>query len=147
MQRSFLTNESVKEVITGETKAADTNATLEANDVKTLIASADSTLLRAVGTGNPKETVAVAKALALETRIQTELAPADHALKAKIATDDKQRNRADRQGLLYELSEVSLEIGIVLAGISIIARRRWLLAVGGLAGLVGVGLLGAGLAY
>ena len=82
---TFLSNESVKEVITGETKSADTNATLETNDVKNLIASGDSTLLRVVGTGNPKEAVAVAKAQALETRINAELVPIDAALRAKIA--------------------------------------------------------------
>ena len=136
---TFLSNESVKEVITGETKAADANATLETNDVKGLIASGDSTLLRVVGTGSPKEAVAVAKAQALETRIETELVPIEGALRAKIATDDKQRNRADSQHLLYELSETALQIGIVLAGISILARRRLLLAGGGLVGLAGIG--------
>lgn len=144
---TFLSNESVKEVITGETKSADTNATLETNDVKNLIASGDSTLLRVVGTGNPKEAVAVAKAQALETRIKAELVPIDAALRAKIASDDEQRNRADSQHLLYELSETALQIGIVLAGISILARRRWLLAGGGLVGLAGVVLLVAGLTY
>ena len=32
---TFLSNEAVKDVITGETKAADTSARLEANNVKT----------------------------------------------------------------------------------------------------------------
>ena len=128
-------------------QSADTNATLETNDVKNLIASGDSTLLRVVGTGNPKEAVAVAKAQALEARIKSELVPIDGALRAKVAADDRQRNRADSQHLLYELSETALQIGIVLAGISILARRRWLLAGGGLVGLAGIVLLLAGLAY
>jgi hypothetical protein len=144
---TFLSNESVKAVITGETKAADTSARLETNNVKDLLASSDSTLLRVVGTGNPKEAVAVAKAEALETRIKTQLVPIEGALRAKIATDIEQRNRADSQHLVYELSETGLQIGIVLAGISILARRRWLLAGGGLVGLAGIALLLAGLIY
>jgi hypothetical protein len=144
---TFLSNESIKAVITGETKAADTSARLETNNVKDLFASSNSTLLRVVGTGNPKEAVAVAKAEALETRIKTQLVPIEVARRAKIATDIEQRNRADSQHLVYELSETALQIGIVLAGISILARRRWLLAGGGLVGLAGIALLLAGLIY
>ena len=74
---TFLSNESVKQVITGETKAADTSAQLETNDVKTIIASADAVLLRVVGTGNPKEAVAAAKAEELESSVQSDLQPVD----------------------------------------------------------------------
>jgi hypothetical protein len=144
---TLLSNQAVKTVITGETKAADTSAKLETNNVKDLLASSNSTLLRVVGTGNPKAAVAVAKAEALETRIQTQLVPIEGALRAKIATDDEQRDRANSQVLVYELSETALQIGIVLAGISILARQHWLLAGGGLVGLAGIALLVAGLIY
>jgi hypothetical protein len=144
---TFLSNQAVKEIITGETRAADTSGRFEANDVKSLIASANSTLLRVVGTGNSKMSAAVAKARALEARIQSELAPRDRVLRRQIAGDQTQRDRADNRHVLYELSVVGLQIGIVLAGISILARRRWLLGGGGAAGLAGVVLLFAGLAY
>ena|SRR5436305_9202563 len=142
---TFLSNEAVKAVITGETKAADTSSRLETNNVKGLLASSNSTLLRVVGSGNPKEAVAAAKAEGLETRIRTQLAPIEAALRAQIATDVEQRDRADSQHVLYELSETALQIGIVLAGISILARRHWLLAGGGFVGLAGIVLLLAGL--
>ena len=144
---TFLSNEAVKAVITGETKAAEISARLETNNVKDLVASSDSTLLRVVGTGTPREAVAVAKAEALETRIKTQLVPIQGALRAKMTTDHEQRDRADSQHLVYELSETALQIGIVLAGISILARRHWLLAGGGLVGLAGIALLLAGLIY
>jgi hypothetical protein len=48
--------------------------------------------------------------------------------------------------LLYELAVVGLQIGIVLASVSIIVKRRWLLYGGGAMGLVGVGVLIAGFA-
>jgi hypothetical protein len=144
---TFLTNQAVKQIIVGETQAADASARFEANDVKSLIASANSTLLRVVGTGNSKMSAAVARARALEARIQTELVPRDRALRRQIAGDQKRRDRADTRHVLYELAVVGLQIGIVLAGISILARRRWLLAGGGVTALAGVGMLFVGLAY
>jgi hypothetical protein len=144
---TFLSNEAVKEVITGETKAADTSAQLEANNVKTIIANADAVLLRVVGTGNPKEAAAAAKAEELEGSVQSELTPVDRRLTAKIAADAKDRNRADQRHLLYELAEVGIQVGIVLAGISILVRRRWLLTGGSALGAAGVVVLIAGLLY
>lgn len=144
---TFLSNETVKQVITGETKAADTTAQLETNDVKTLIANADAVLLRVVGTGNPKEAVAAAKAEELERSVQSEFQPVDRTLTAKIAADAKDRNRADQRHLLYELAEVGIQVGIVLAGISILVRRRWLLTGGAALGAAGVVVLIAGVLY
>jgi hypothetical protein len=45
------------------------------------------------------------------------------------------------------VSEVAVQVAIVLAGISILARRKWLLASGVVLGAAGVGFLIAGLAY
>jgi hypothetical protein len=42
---------------------------------------------------------------------------------------------------------VFLQVGIVLASISILARRRWLLVGGDALGVAGVALLIAGVAY
>lgn len=144
---TFLSNEAVKEVITGETKAADTSTQLEANDIKTIVANADAVLLRVVGTGNAKEATAAAKAEELEGRVQSELQPVDRSLRAKIAADSKDRSRADQRHLLYELAEVGIQVGIVLAGISILVRRRWLLTGGAALGAAGVVVLIAGLLY
>ena len=144
---TFLSNEAGKEVITGETKAADTSAQLEANDVKTIIANADSVLLRVVGAGSPKEATAAAKADELEGTVQSELRPVDQRLSAKIVADAKDRNSADQRHLLYELAEVGIQVAIVLAGISILVRRRWLLLGGTAVGAAGVVVLIAGLVY
>jgi Domain of unknown function (DUF4337) len=144
---TFLSNEAVKEVITGETRAADTSARLEANDVKATIADASSTLLRVTGTGNPKEAQGAAKAEALNRRVTRELAPIDRRLSANIKKHAMQRDQANDRHVIYELSEVALQIGIVLAGISILVRRRWLLTGGGLVGIAGTVLLVIGLAY
>ncbi|HEX4464148.1 MAG TPA: DUF4337 family protein [Solirubrobacterales bacterium] len=102
---TFLSNEAVKEVVTGETHRADTSARLESNRVKIDIAS-----------GN-----------------------------AEIQADEDEADHANTQHLDYELAEVGLQVGIVLASVSIIARRRWLLACGGAVATAGVLLLAVGL--
>jgi Domain of unknown function (DUF4337) len=142
---AFLANEAIKEVITGETRAADDSARLEANDVKTTIAAANSILLRVVASGNPREAQAAQTAQALESRIQTELAPVQRRLSARIRAERTAREHADARHLVYELAEVGLQVGIVLAGISILSGRRWLLVAGGLSGALGVVLLAVGL--
>lgn len=146
---TFLGNEQVKDVITGQTKASETGGQLEANDVKTTIADANAVLLRVVGKGKdtPQEKAAIAKAEALDRRVDTEFRPRDAALQAKIAADFNEGNRSDQKHTLYEIAEVGLQVGIVLAGISILARRRWLLGFGGAFGAAGIGVMFAGIAY
>ena len=144
---TFLANEAIKEVIKGETRASDTDARLEANDVKTTVAGANSVLLRVVGAGSAKQALAAATAEQLENRIQSEFAPIDRRLTVAVAADRHERDHADTQHLIYELAEVGFQIGIVLAGVSILTRRRWLLTGGGVVGLVGVVVLIVGLAY
>ncbi len=144
---TFLANEAIKEVIKGETRAADTDARLEANDVKTTVAGANSVLLRVVGAGSAKEGVAAAKAEQLENRIQSEFGPIDRRLTATVAADQHERDHADTQHLIYELAEVGFQIGIVLSGVAILTRRRWLLAGGGMMGVAGLVVLVVGLLY
>src|SRR5205807_7258083 len=52
----------------------------------------------------------------------------------------------NNQHLLYELAVVGLQIGIVLASVSIIVRRRWLLYAGGAMGIAGAVVLVIGFA-
>ena len=144
---TYLGNQATTGVITDETKSADTQAQFDANDIKTIVANSDAVLLRVVGTGNPKEAAAVAKAEELESRVQKELTPADRRLSAKITTDESNRSRAEQRHKRFAVSEIALQVAIVLAGISILARRKWLLACGVLLGAVGVAFLIAGLAY
>ena len=62
-----------------------------------------------------------------------------------VPAERARRPRANAQHLDYELAEVGLQVGIVLASVSIIARRRWLLACGGAMATAGVLLLAVGL--
>lgn len=142
---SFLSNEAVKEVITGETHRAGASAQLESDTLKIEINKGNSTLLRVLGTGSPSERAAVAETRAHEAEIVHELEPADAHLKEEIAAHEREVDDANTQHTDYELAEVGLQVGIVLASVSIIARRRWLLGAAGAAATAGVALLLVGL--
>jgi len=141
----FLSNEAVKEVVTGETHRADASARLESNRVKIDIAKGNSVLLRTLAAGSPQQSSAAAEADRHEARIVEELVPADSHLEAEIQAHVDDVDRANTQHVDYELAEVGLQVGIVLASVSIIVRRRWLLGIGGAAATAGVVLLLVGL--
>lgn len=141
---TFLSNESVKEVITGETHRSDTSSRLESNQLKIDVAGGNATMLKVLGAGSHTEAKAAAAATIHEQRIEKELVPADHALTEEIHHDEQHVDHYNDKHLLYELAEVALEVGIVLATVSIIAHRRWLLATGGAVGIVGAVLLVVG---
>jgi hypothetical protein len=142
---AFLSNEAVKEVVTGETHRAETTGQLEINEVKTDVAGGNADLLRVLGTGGPAQARAAAAAHKHEARIAGELKPADAVLHHEIAEHEHEVSHADSRHVDYELAEVGLEVGIVLASVSIIVRRRWLLGLGGGVATAGVVMLVAGL--
>jgi hypothetical protein len=142
---TFLSNEAVKEVITGETNRADTSSRLESNQLKIDVAGGAATMLKVLADGPHDEAVAAVAAVAHERRIEHELVPADKALVEEMHHDEVHVDHYNDKHLLYELAEVALEVGIVLSTVSIIAHRRWLLGSGVGVGLVGTVLLIAGL--
>ncbi|HVT00007.1 MAG TPA: DUF4337 family protein [Solirubrobacterales bacterium] len=142
---TFLSNESVKEVITGETHRADTSSRLENNQLKIDVAEGAATMLRVLADGPHDEAAAAKEATAHERHIEREFAPADHALTEEMHHDEEHVDHYNSKHLLYELAEVGLEVGIVLATVSIIAHRRWLLGGGVAVGAIGTALLVAGL--
>jgi hypothetical protein len=141
---TFLSNEAVKEVITGETNRADTSSRLESNQLKIDVAGGNSTMLRVLGDGTEVEAKAAVAALAHEAHIRKELLPADHVLTEEMHHDEQHVDHYNSKHLLDELAEVALEVGIVLSTVSIIAHRRWLLGTGAAVGVVGAILLVAG---
>ena len=142
---AFLSNEAVKEVVTGETHRADSTAQLESNRVKIDLANGNSDLLRVLAAGSAAEARAAGVARAHEAHITTDLRPVDVRLTKKIDEYEHHVEDADNQHVLYEIAEVGLEVGIVLASVSIIARRRWLLGGGAVVASAGVVVLAAGL--
>lgn len=141
---TFLSNEAVKEVITGETHRADTSSRLESNQLKIDVAGGNATMMRVLAHGPQDEAMAAVAAAAHERRIERHLAPADAALVEEMHHDEQHVSHYNDKHLLDELAEVGLEVGIVLATVSIIAHRRWLLGAGTAVGIVGTVLLVAG---
>jgi hypothetical protein len=141
----FLSNEAVKEVITGETHRADASARLESNRVKIDVAEGNAVLLRTLAAAGPPQRRAAVEAGRHEARVVGVLGPADARLQAEIQAHEHETDHANTQHVDYELGEVGLQVGIVLASVSIIARRRWLLGAGGAAATAGVVLLLVGL--
>jgi Domain of unknown function (DUF4337) len=142
---AFFANKAVKEVITGETHRADATARLESNLLKTDVVEGNADLLRVLGSSGDKEARAAAEARQREARIAGELAPADARLHHEISDDEHHVDDYDSKHLAYELAEVGLEVGIVLASVSIIIRRRWLLGLGSAMGAAGTVALVVGL--
>jgi len=138
---TFLSNESVKEVITGETHRADTSSKLESNELKIDVAEGGATMLRVLAKGSHAEAVAAAEARLHEARVEKDLVPVDRGLTEEMHHDEEHVDHYNDKHLLFELAEVALEVGIVLATVSIIAHRRWLLQTGVGAGVVGAVLL------
>jgi hypothetical protein len=142
---TFLSNEALKEVITGETHGGTASAQLESNRVKIEIAKGNASLLRVLGTGIPARHRAAARARLHEKRVDDQLRPTDEHLNEEVAAHRSEVDHANTRHLDFELAEVAFEVGIVLASISIIARRRWLLGAAGAAATAGVALLALGL--
>ncbi|MGN6201236.1 MAG: DUF4337 family protein, partial [Solirubrobacterales bacterium] len=134
-------------VITGETHGATAHARLESNRVKIDIARGNASLLRVLGVGIPADRAAAAKANEHETRVAEHLRPADVHLTEELEADRHEDDHANSKHLAFELAEVGFEVGIVLASVSIIARRRWLLGAAGAAATAGVALLATGLLF
>lgn len=142
---TFLSNEALKEVITGETHGAVDSARLESNRVKIDTVAGTASLLRIVGVSGRANPAAAAKARQLETRVVDRLRPIDVHLQREIDANRGEVDHANDRHLALELAEVGFEIGIVLASVSIIARRRWLLVGAGAAAIAGVALLAVAL--
>jgi len=142
---TFFSNEALKEVVTGETHGGTASARLESNRVKIDIAKANASLLRVLGASIPARYGAAARAREHEQRVTERLRPADAHLNEEIAAHRSEIDHGNAQHLDFELAEVAFEVGIVLASISIIARRRWLLGAAGAAATAGVALLAVGL--
>ena len=142
---TFLSNESVKEVITGETHRADTSSRLESNQLKIDVAGGDKRRCwKCSPTARTTRPRRRWRRQRTSRRIAEELVPADHALVEEIHHDEQHVDHYNDKHLLFELAEVGLEVGIVLSTVSIIAHRRWLLTGGAAIGIVGTVLLVAG---
>jgi hypothetical protein len=143
---TFLGNEAIKDAIQNETKAAEASSHRNSFETQREQALLDGAIMRAMSVSSDHGVAVASKAGADELDKHTkEFSAASKALDQKVAEARADVGHANDQHLVYELAIVALQIGIVLASVSIIARRGFLLAGSTVAGVVGVVVLIFGL--
>jgi hypothetical protein len=143
---TFMTNETIKDAIQNQTKAADANTqalSFSTQQEVALLAGAQLTSLSASqDPGIAQASKAGADALDKHTK---EFDLESKALAVRAEEAHKEVKDANDNHLIYELAVVGLQIGIVLASVSIIAKRIFLLYGGWGAGVAGIVMLVIGL--
>jgi hypothetical protein len=142
---TFLGNESVKEAIQGQTKVADQHAQAQTFENENLVYQLQNLLFSTLTNSSD---ASLAKAATTSLKVfqgnDKEIATEQKALKEKLKDAQKDVKKANDQHLYYEISEVLLQIAIVLASVSIISDRRIMLWGGGAVAVIGVAVLSIG---
>ena len=145
---TFLVNEAVKEAIQNETKAAEADSQLTSFQTQSEVALLDGAILRSLSVSSDSGVATASKAGADELDKHTEeFDRATKELQTEASDARDEVNHANEKHLIYELAVVGLQIGIVLASVSIIARRRFLLIGSWAIGVVGVIVLVVGVLH
>jgi hypothetical protein len=126
------------EAILSQEKASDTYNEYQANSLKRHVNLDDAASLRILAAGGPAADQAEAQAASLERDVATKYQPNQDDLLPKAQALEHERDIAEARHRGFQSAEAAFQLGIVLASISIVARSRPLLAVGGALGLVGL---------
>jgi hypothetical protein len=129
------------EAILAQAKASDTYNEYQANSLKRHVNLDDAAQLRILASGTPAQAAAEQQAASLEQAVADKYQPAQDQLLPAAQDLEHERDLAESRHRGFQTAEAAFQLGIVLASISIVARARWLLAVGAGLGLLGI-LLG-----
>jgi hypothetical protein len=129
------------EAILAQAKASDTWNEFQANSLKRHINTDDAAMLRILAKGTPAEPDASQQAASLEQAVKDKYQKNQDHLMPEAQALEHERDIAESRHRGFQTSEAAFQLGIVLSSISIVARSRWLLLVGGVVGIVGL-LLG-----
>lgn len=130
------------EAILAQARATDTYNEYQANSLKRHVNLDDAAQLRILASGTAAEAAANTQAASLEQAVQDKYQPAQDQLLPVAQDLEHERDLAESRHRGFQTAEAAFQLGIVLSSISIVARARWLLYVGGGLGIVGI-LLGA----
>ena len=130
------------EAILSQAKASDAYNEYQANSLKRHVNLDDAAQLRIVAAGTPNQAAAEKQAASLEQAVADKYQPNQDQLLPQAQALEHERDIAESRHRGFQTAEAAFQLGIVLSSISIVARTRWLLYVGGALGLVGL-LLGA----
>jgi hypothetical protein len=142
---TFLGNESVKEAIQQQTQVADARAQSATFETQVLVYQSDRLLLTTQTGASDQQLAHVAKiGLKAINGESKEIDAKQKELDEQITEHRAEVTKSNDKHLLYEIAEVLLQIAIVLASVSIIAKRRFLLLGGGGVAAIGVVILVVG---
>jgi hypothetical protein len=130
------------EAILSQAKATDAWNEFQANSLKRHVNLDDAAQIRILAAGTPNQALAEQQAASLEKAVNDKYQPAQDELMPRALDLEHERDLAESRHRGFQTAEAAFQLGIVLTSISIVARARWLLIVGGGLGVVGL-LLGA----
>lgn len=131
---------AMKTVVTGEGKVGNERMHLAALDNHRETLANDKVLLDAIAAGSPQARSTVRETEAEQAVAIRGLEARERGAEVSLARLERQVEHADRQYEVLESAVGALQIGIVLASISIVAGVLWLLLAGSAAGLIGLAL-------
>ena len=131
---------SMKTVINGENSIGVLETKLDALDNHRILLLNDVTLIETLGQNGQSAAVQQRRRTAELTNAKEakSLASEESGLKANVASLRRETSKADSSYEYLEVAIGALQIGIVLASISIVAGAFWLLVGGAAAGLLGL---------
>ena len=141
---TFKANEAVKDAIQSQTKVSDTHAQYQTQVGRQIELELSYATLNAIAINSGAQAKTLTDAADKLNKTADQLNPVVKGLDEEATKLGKDVTHQNHLHLLFELAEVGLQIGIVLASVSIITRRRWLLGGGGLFGIAGVVMLVVG---
>jgi hypothetical protein len=139
---SLAGNRASTEAILAQARASDTYNEYQANSLKRHVNLDDAAQLRILAAGSAAQGQAEQQAASLEQAVNDKYQPAQDELLPRAQELEHERELAESRHRGFQVSEAAFQLGIVLSSISIVARARWLLVVGGVLGVLGL-LLGA----
>jgi Domain of unknown function (DUF4337) len=126
------------EAILAQAKASDTWTQYQDNSLKRHVNLDDAALIRILAAGTANEVAANQQAASLEQAVTDKYQPAQDALMPQALDLEHERDLAEARHRGFQTAEAAFQLGIVLSSISIVARARWLLLVGGALGVIGL---------
>lgn len=141
---SLLASGAASAVLLDQQRASDTYNEMEANSLKRHMNENTSSLLRAIPAPGGTATAALTAATRLDMAASAKYAAAEDRLLPVARDLEHRRDAAEVQDHDYHLSEVTLQIAIVLVSVAILAGSAPLVFAGGGLGLLGTALLADG---
>ncbi len=141
---SLMASNTTSRILLDQQRASDTYNEMEANSLKRHMNENTSSLLRAIPAQGTSATAALTTATRLDTLAAGKYAAAEDRLLPRARDLEHQRDLAEVSDHSYHLSEVTLQIAIVLVSVAILAARSLLVLAGGALGILGAALLANG---